>query len=173
VADLTGRTVLCACTACYLLFTADGAARGRYRAIPDRYRYDPAFRITAAQWNTLAIPVDLVFVFHHSGQDRAVAFYPSPAGATESLLPLATWAELTAANPIVADLRPDVEAVLLRRGAAGVEAYLLPIDACYDLVGRVRLHWRGFDGGEAVWREVEAFFADLRERAEPVGAADG
>ena len=50
----------------------------------------------------------------------AAAFYPSPAGATESLLPLETWEELAAANPLLASLEPDVEALLVckRRRAA-------------------------------------------------------
>jgi hypothetical protein len=168
VADLTGRTVQCACRSCYLLFTERGAAQGRYQAIPDRYRYDPDFRVSAGQWDELAIPVDLVFVFRHSAQGREVAFYPSPGGATESLLPLETWADIMAANPAFADLAPDVEAVLLRRTGDGVEGYLVGIDVCYDLVGRVRLHWRGFGGGEELWREVDAFFARLVERADLV-----
>jgi hypothetical protein len=171
IADLTGRSVQCACRACYLLFTRPGAAQGRYRAIPDRYRYDPDFRLSAGQWDELAIPVDLVFVFRQSSEGRDVAFYPSPGGATESLLPLETWAEIMAANPAFADLEPDVEAVLLRRTDAGVEGYLVPIDICYDLVGRVRLNWHGFAGGEELWREVDEFFARLIERAEP--AEDG
>ena len=41
----------------------------------------------------------------------------------------------------------------------------MPVDACYDLVGRVKLGWKGFDGGEEVWEEIDRFFARLRERA--------
>src|SRR5207244_12105985 len=57
IADLQERGVLCACRSCYLLFTQDGAGRGRYRAIPERYRYDPAPQLTDAQWDELQIPV--------------------------------------------------------------------------------------------------------------------
>lgn len=166
--DVSTRALLCTCRPCYFLFTPEGAGAGRYRPVPERYRYDPAFRLSAAQWDELSIPVGVLFVFHHSGQDQPVAFYPSPAGATESLLPLSTWAQVMAANPAMADLLPDVEAVLLRRVGETFHGYLAPIDACYDLVGRVRLHWRGFGGGEEAWAQIDAFFDRLTERAEPV-----
>jgi hypothetical protein len=161
-----------------LLFTPVGAGAGRYRPVPDRYRYDPAFRLTPAQWDELSIPVGVLFVFQQrrhplssaaagmtSDSDQPVAFYPSPAGATESLLSLATWERVMLANPGMADVSPDVEAVLLRRVGERFDGYLVPIDACYDLVGRVRLHWRGFGGGEEVWRQIDAFFDELTRRA--------
>jgi hypothetical protein len=164
--DLTSRAMLCSCRACYFLFTPEGAAGGRYRPVPDRYLHDPDFQLTAAQWDELAIPVGVLFVFQHSAQGQPVAFYPSPAGATESLLPLDTWAQVMTANPAVADVLPDVEAVLLRRIGERFDGYLVPIDACYDLVGRVRLHWRGFAGGEEVWREIDGFFERLAQRSD-------
>ncbi len=43
------------------------------------------------------------------------AYYPSPMGATESLLRLEAWKELEAANPVLATLEPDVEALLVDR----------------------------------------------------------
>ena len=42
VADLEQSSLMCACRACYLLFTHGQAARGRYRSVPDRYRPRPA-----------------------------------------------------------------------------------------------------------------------------------
>ena len=45
------------------------------------------------------------------------------------------------------------------------ECLLVPIDACYRLVGLVRMHWRGFDGGSEAWAAIDAFFAELNERA--------
>jgi hypothetical protein len=164
VVNLDSRAILCACRACYLLFTHEGAAGGRFRAVPERYLRDPGFRLDDAQWDALQIPVRMAFFFHNSAMERTVAFYPSPAGATESLLPLEAWEEVVAANPTLASLAPDVEAVLVRRAAAGFESYLVPIDACYQLVGLVRLHWRGFDGGEEAWREIDGFFDRLRQR---------
>ena len=42
-----------------------------------------------------------------------VALYPSPAGATESELHLDAWDELVAANPVLGELEPEVEALIV------------------------------------------------------------
>jgi len=164
VVNLETRGLLCACRACYLLFTHEGAGQGRYRAVPDRYVAAPDFALADEQWDALQVPVAMVFFFFNSLLDRMVAFYPSPAGATESLLPLGTWRQLTRANPLLETLRPDVEALLVYKRPEGFECHIVPIDACYELVGRVRRHWKGFAGGETAWGEIEAFFAMVRSR---------
>jgi hypothetical protein len=165
VVNVESRRLYCACRPCYLLFVPRGAAAGKMRAVPERYRRDPGFRVDEASWARLQIPVRTAFFFRNTHLGRAVAFYPSPAGATESQLELGTWDELVAANPGLAELEPDVEAALVhaRRGAE-LECFLVPIDACYELVGRVRKTWRGFDGGEAAWQAIDDFFDGLRAR---------
>jgi hypothetical protein len=181
VANLEDRRILCTCRPCMLLFTHEGAGSERrpgadgespirrFRAVPERYRYDPGFAMSEGDWDELAIPVRMAFFFRNSGMGRTVAFYPSPAGATESELPLDAWVRVLAANPAVADVEPDVEALLVDRGSG---AYLVPIDVCYELVGLVRLHWKGFDGGEEAWTAIDAFFAALRDRSERVARED-
>ncbi|HVI35045.1 MAG TPA: DUF5947 family protein, partial [Gaiellales bacterium] len=138
----------------------------------ERYRAVSEFAFSEQQWDELAIPVDLVFLFQQSdpgsaeGPPAAVACYPSPAGATESQLDLGAWLEMSAANPVLADVEPDVEAVLVRRRGSGeFSCLVVPIDACYHLVGLVRQHWTGFHGGEEVWARIDEFFADLERRA--------
>ena len=173
VAKLETRGIACACRPCYLLFTTRGAAGGKYVSIPDRYLIPRELGITSAQWDALQIPVGIAFLFFNSAQKRTVAFYPSPAGATESLLPLETWEELVRQAPVLATLEADVEALLARKTRDGTfESYIVPIDACYELVGRMRRVWKGFDGGEEAWSEIEAFFALVRERSgeEPAAA---
>ena len=171
VASLGERRLLCTCRACYLLFTQDGAGARRLRAVPERYRLARDFAFSQEQWDDLAIPVDLVFLFRQSALDdpdqapALVGCYPSPAGATESQLDLRQWDELVAPNPVLADAQPDVEAVLVRRHGPGrFECFLVPIDACYELVGLVRMHWVGFQGGAEVWQHIDAFFDQLHER---------
>ena len=160
---------MCTCRPCYLLFTEQGAGGGKYVAVPDRYLYDPEFSCRDAQWEELQIPVKMAFFFVNSELDKTVAFYPSPAGATESLLPLDTWADVLAANPLCRrSLDPDVEALIVYRRGRAYECWLVPIDACYELVGHVRLNWKGFDGGQEAWEAIDGFFASLRARS-PAG----
>jgi hypothetical protein len=99
-----------------------------------------------------------------------VVFYPSPVGATESLLSLETWDELARTNPLLTTLATDVEALLVRsvQRRGDFECYIVPIDACYELVGRIRRRWKGFDGGEDAWTEIDAFFAEVRARSTTV-----
>jgi hypothetical protein len=161
------RSLMCVCRACYLLFTHDGSGGGRYRPVPDRY----VSVDTDIGWEALQIPVGVAFFFFNSSLARVAAFYPSPAGATESLLPLDTWTTIVRAHPFLAELAPDVEALLVRRTRDQSESFIVPIDACYELVGRIRRHWRGFDGGPEAREQVDEFFSCLRGRSRPLMTA--
>jgi hypothetical protein len=165
VADLETATLACACRACYLLFTQPAAGRGRYRAVPDRYLADPDRALTVAEWDELEIPVGLAFFLKSSQADRITGFYPSPAGVTQCILDLAAWEQLTAEHPLLGAPEPDVEAALIGRTDSGVEYFLVPVDACYELAGRMRRHWRGFDGGAEARASIDDFLATVRSRA--------
>ena len=145
VVDLRSRSLMCTCHPCHLLF-ADQEADLHYRAVPQRYRRldDPP---------DLDIPVGLYFAFHNSVEQRVIVCYPGPAGATESSLPPTTR--------LPSDVRPDVEAMLVHDDTS----YLVPIDVCYELTGRLRRVWRGFDGGREARDEIAAFFTRVRERS--------
>jgi hypothetical protein len=170
VVDLQRRVPCCACATCARLFVQGGGAGARYRTVPDRVLVDPGFAVGAAEWSALQIPVGLAFVLFSSARGRWVALYPSPGGAIESELPQGAWRDLAARSPLVAAAEPDVEALLVHgaRGAASLECLLVPIDACYALVARVRRAWRGLDGGDEVRRELAASLAGLRARARPL-----
>jgi Family of unknown function (DUF5947) len=168
VVDIENRGLMCTCRPCALLFTQEGAGSGRYKAVPERYRYAANVPLAETTWDSMEIPVATAFFFSNSALGRTVAFYPSPAGATESLLSLEAWTGLLAAIPEFADLRADVEALLVYKGENGFEFFAVPIDACYQLVGLVRMHWQGFEGGEQAWAEIHKFFAGLREQSEEV-----
>jgi hypothetical protein len=163
VVNLERRNLSCACRPCYLLFTRDGAGRNNYRAVPDRY-LATAKTLSQPQWEALQVPVGMAFFFKNSVAGRIVALYPGPAGATESLLDLHAWNDVVAETPIAADLEDDVEALIVRRDREHDEMYLVPIDACYELVGLLRMHWTGFDGGPEARADIDAFFERVRAR---------
>ncbi len=173
VVDLDQRSILCTCRACGVLFSGGTSAHEHFRSVPDRYlRVDP-FTLTDVQWSMLQIPVGVTFVIHDSRVGGPVAFYPSPGGATESELSLDAWNDVVAANPALADVEPDVEAVLVRNEPdRPAECHIVPVDRCYELVGTLRVHWRGFDGGHEVHQATEAFFDDLDRRSRPAAVAE-
>lgn len=164
------RELVCACRACVILFDSPAASAGRYRLVPDRRLRLEGFELDDARWEDLRIPVEMAFFFHSTPVERVVAFYPSPAGATESTLELDAWREIEAANPIVGELEADVEALLVNRTAATPGQWIVPIDECYSLVGLIRSGWRGLSGGTQVWEELERFFAGLDRRARTASA---
>jgi hypothetical protein len=161
------RRLLCACEACAILFSGQG--RTKYRRMPRRVLALPDFRLGDAAWEGLGIPIGLAFFFHSTPAGKTVAVYPSPAGPTESQLDLGAWADLAEDNPALKHMEPDTEALLVNRVGDARTYYLVPIDQCYKLVGAIRLHWRGFSGGSALWHEVGRFFEELARRARPAG----
>jgi hypothetical protein len=178
VVNLESRALMCTCRGCYLLFDVEGAEQ-KYKAVPDRYLSFPEFTLGPGQWDELEIPVGLAFLFRNSVQNRIVAFYPGPAGATESELSLAAWESVVTANPQLDVLERDVEALLIRapdhsRGQSSSEytCNVVPIDACYELVGRLRQVWRGFDGGSDAHAAMDEFFAMVSARSRPAPSVD-
>ena len=172
VVDVADRQLMCVCRACYLLFT-DSNAELRYRAVPDRYLAFPDFALDRRAWEALQIPVGVAFFFANSALGRTVAFYPGPAGACESELDLDAWNAISGADSRVGLLADDVEALLVRVPEtdssedgefAQPQSYLVPIDACYEFVGRLRMLWRGFDGGQEARAFIESFFAQIAAR---------
>ncbi len=109
--DPAVRKLVCSCDACALLFS--GQDRARFKRVPRLVRLLANFQMTDAQWDSLMIPINMAFFFRSSPDARMVAMYPSPAGATESLLSLESWNEIAAVNPELAANGAR------RRGAAG------------------------------------------------------
>ena len=166
------RKLVCACDACGLLFS--GQAGSRYKRVPRQVKLLANFQMSDGQWDALMVPINMAFFFDSSPDERVVAMYPSPAGATESLLSLESWSEIARQNPALLNMQPDVEALLVNRigharEVTKAEYYLLPIDQCFKLVGLIRSGWRGFSGGTDVWQKIAEFFNALRSRATVIG----
>ena len=161
--DVDARELLCACRACSLLFDRPAAGGGHYRLVGDRRDHLGDFDLDDEAWAGLRIPVGMAF-FVRAESGEVTGYYPSPAGPTESLLPLDTWADLEERNPVLAEMEPDVEALLVNRTSDPPEHWLVGVDVCYELIGIIRTRWEGFTGGDACWDAVEAFFAELRQR---------
>jgi len=168
--DTRNRRLMCSCRPCYIVFTPKGAAQDRYKPVPERYeRVD--FTLSGEAWDELQIPISIAFFFRNSESGGMVAFYPGPAGATESLLPLGAWDAATRDSAALATLQPDVEATLVRRPKDGPQTcYIVPIDVCYELVGLIRTCWRGFDGGTEAWEKIDGFFVSIERKC--AGAVD-
>jgi len=161
--DVSTRQLTCACQACAILFS--GKANAKLRRVPRRIRYLADFQLSDAQWESLLIPISMAFFFNSSETGRVVALYPSPAGATESLLDFESWSEIRRDNPVLDEMEADTEALLVNRMRGPAEYYLLPIDECYRLVGLIRTHWHGLSGGAEMWEVIGKFFAELKGKA--------
>ena len=146
------RELLCACRACALLFDRGG----RYRLVPTRRVRLGELGLTDEMWEQLRLPVDIAFFVRSSAADRVQSFYPSPMGATESLL--------TFDLDVLHTLEPDVEALLVDRHKGAREQWIVPIDDCFRLVGLIRTRWKGLTGGRDVWSEIGRFFEGLERR---------
>jgi hypothetical protein len=138
------RSLACVCAAC---IAAPGLRVISPRAEPIELALDG--------WGS--VPVDLAF-FYRDDASEVVAAYPGPAGIVRGEVALG------ALRDAVAELEPEVEAVLVRRHRSRGEAHRVSIDVCHRLVALVRREWRGFGGGPRVHAEIDRFFDALSSR---------
>ena len=149
--------ILCACEPCFAMRAGDPDLR----PTGTRVAVLNGFDLPDELWAAFQIPIGLAFFFRSA--DGVVAFYPSPAGATESELYLEAWDDLVARNAALAGLEQEVEALIVDRLSEPRNYAIVPIDRCYELVGAIKASWQGISGGSAVEDAVAAFFAALHE----------
>jgi hypothetical protein len=165
---LEERRIVCSCEACWALHSGDP----EYRPSGMRTLWLDGFECGEELWGMLGVPIGLAFFMRSSVRDGVVAFYPSPAGATESELGLDAWDALARANPVLEQLEPDAEALIVNRLAEPSQYAIAPIDACYALVGLIKSRWEGISGGDALGAAVSEFFESIRDRAVRPPAAE-
>lgn len=158
---LQERRIVCSCEACWALHSGDA----EYRPAGMRTVWLPDFELDQELWARFEIPIGLAFLMRSSVSGGVVAFYPSPAGATESELSLAAWDALVSRNPVLDELELDAEALVVNRLSDPGQYAIAPIDQCYALVGLIKSRWEGISGGSALAQAVPEFFDALRRRA--------
>ncbi len=166
--DPASRQISCACDACALLFCGQEGAK--FLRIPRRIIQLQGFSFTDLQWQSMMLPINLAF-FMRQPDGGTRAMYPSPAGAMESLIHLPAWDALCAGTQALATVEPEVEALLANRIAENSMYFIVPIDACYRLIGLIRTNWRGLSGGGEVWQAIGNFFSSLEQRATGISEA--
>jgi Family of unknown function (DUF5947) len=168
--NLVERRIVCVCEACWALRSGDA----EYRPTGMRTLWLEQFECDEVTWGAFQIPIGLAFFMRSSsggsgvgGPDPVpvIAFYPSPAGATESELGLDAWKTLVSLNPVLAELEPDAEALVVNRLSQPHQYVIAPIDDCYALVGLIKSRWEGISGGSALEQAVPSFFEAMRSRA--------
>jgi hypothetical protein len=155
---LVDRRILCSCEPCFAMRSGDAELRpsGTRVLLLDDLALDDDL------WAKFQIPIGLAFFMRSSATGNVVGLYPSPAGATECDLDLDAWYRLLAANPVLEDLDPDAEALIVNRVAEPPIHAIAPLDDCYRLVGIVKATWEGITGGAEMEAAVDRFFDGLR-----------
>lgn len=153
------RRLQCVCAACASGPLGPGST---WKRVQTRATPLTEFRFTEEQWGLLGIPVRLAFFVVVADDEPALAFFPSPGGATELRLDPNAWEGVRAGCPALRTLAPDVEALLVNHVAGASDHYLVSIDLCYRLVGTIRAYWRGFGGGARVWGEIAILMDGIR-----------
>lgn len=157
--QLDERSIVCVCESCWALRSGDA----EFRPVGSRVIWLDSLDLPDDLWARFRIPIGLAFFLRSQG--GVVAFYPSPAGATESEIDTIVFAELESRNPRVQELEPDAEVLIVDRLGDSMRSAIAPTDQAYRLVGLVKTHWQGISGGPGLQNAVDGFFEELREKA--------
>ena len=159
--NLVERRIVCVCETCWSMRSGDP----EFRPPGSRTLWLEDFVMADEIWSAFQIPIGLAFLLRSSVSGGVVALYPSPLGATESELELTAWDALCEANPILDQMEPDAEALIVNRTGDEHQYAIVPVDQCYRMVGLIKSRWEGITGGRAVEEAVGEFFERVRARA--------
>ena len=159
--QLVERRIICTCEGCWAMRSGEGD----YRPTGNRTLWLPGLDVPEDLWAGFQIPIGLAFFMSSTVTACVVALYPSPAGATESELHFESWQRMCELNPVMAELEPDIEGLVVNRLADPPAYAIAPIDRCYELTGVIKASWEGISGGPRVEAAVAQFFERLRAKA--------
>lgn len=159
--DINAMRFMCTCDMCMIM----QAVKGNYKPLPQRSLELTDFKLSDELWSDFLIPVNMAFFVIKTNQSGAVAFYPAPTGATESKLKMEPWTEMQQLNPLLNDIVPDLEALLINRLDSTNKYFIVPIDSCYKLIGMIRTSWKGIHGGSEVTDIINKFFVELENKS--------
>jgi Family of unknown function (DUF5947) len=159
--NLYERQIVCACESCWALRSGDAD----FRPVGSRTLWLEGFELPEELWAQFRIPIGLAFFMQSTVTNCIVAMYPSPAGATESELHFETWSRLVELNPVLRELEPDAEGLIVNRTSDPHRFAIAPIDRCYMLVGLIKASWEGISGGAGVEQAIARYFDELRRVA--------
>jgi Family of unknown function (DUF5947) len=155
--------IRCACAPCALLFSLSAEGLRRIDSFATRLE-EPT--LDDATWSALGVPVGLAFFCRNPGASGVTARLPGRAGVVEREVPADVWDELARRRPELATLRPEVDALLVRRTGKLRDYFITSIDHCYRLAGLLRSAGAPLSGPDP--EVVDAFFSELaRPGAEP------
>ena len=118
-------------------------------------------------WAPFRIPIGLAFFMHSSVTNCVVALYPSPAGATESELHFETWRGWRVLNPVLDELEPDAEALIVNRLSDPPSTRSLRSTAATCWSGSSNRAGRASRAAPGWSEAVAGYFDELRSAAAP------
>jgi len=152
--------LFCACAQC-ARDMSDG-----FRLVEPHREALEEWSLDDADWASLQIPVDVAFLFRPEYGAEPAALFPGPAGTTRSQLSIEVWTNLVGKYPLLGELTPGAEAILVNRSRGRRDHYRVSTDHCYALAGLMRTRWRGLAGGPEAWEAIETYLQDLDRTAQ-------
>jgi hypothetical protein len=171
--DLHKRRLVCCCDACVSLFDvpltreSQEISRTRFKRVPTRWKKLGDVVMGRELAAELCLPVGLIFLMCASPSGKAIALFPGPIGVAEADISGDGWARVVERWSALQEMVADVEAIMLVNmhniDEAGV--YLVPIDACFNLAGRLQTSWKGLDGGIDGERALADFVREVSAKS--------
>ena len=186
-ADGRPRTTATCCTSSSAGSSAPARAAGRCApAMPstgptgNRTLWLPDLDLPDELWASFQIPIGLAFFMESSVAGCVVALYPSPGGRDRERAALRVLEpDGRSCNPVLADLEPDIEGLIVNRLSEPPAYVIAPIDRCYALTGTIKANWEGISGGggverggRGVLRRAARAGAARHERRSPTGSRE-